>query len=104
MNKYLSPLLVIALSASTVCAADLKGVVKDPAAASQPEFVVTLTPPRDSNAPKQVTSTSSSGNYHLGDINPGRYMFEVSSGTKVIYREVIEIKGNDEKNVTLKRQ
>ena len=110
MNKYLSPLLIIALSvssassASTVCAADLKGAVKVPAAASQPEFVVTLTPPRDSNAPKQVTSTSSSGNYHLGDISPGRYMFEVSSGTEVIYREVIEVQGDDKKDVTLQRQ
>ena len=104
MNKYLFPLLAIALTTSTVCAADLKGVVKDPTAASQPEFVVTLTPPRNSNVPKQVTSTSSSGSYHLGDIKPGRYMFEVSSGTKVIYREVIEVQGDKKKNVELKRQ
>lgn len=104
MNKYLFPVLVIALSASTVCAAELEGVVKDPAAASQTEFVVTLTPPRDSDAPKQVTSTSSSGEYHLGDISPGRYMFEVSDDTKVIYREVIEVQGDDTKDVTLQRQ
>ena len=104
MNKYLFPLLAIALTTSTVCAADLKGVVKDPTAASQPKYVVTLTPPRASNMPKQVTSTSSSGEYHLGNISSGRYLLEVSDDTKILHREVIEVQGDEKKNVELKRQ
>ncbi|MCI5158595.1 MAG: carboxypeptidase regulatory-like domain-containing protein [Candidatus Electrothrix sp. AUS1_2] len=104
MRKYFFHLLFIVLSASTVCAASLEGLVKDPAAASQPEFVVTLTPPKESSVPEQVTSTSSSGKYHLDDISPGRYMFEISYRAKVIYREVITVQGDDTKDVTLQRQ
>ncbi|WP_446008494.1 carboxypeptidase-like regulatory domain-containing protein [Candidatus Electrothrix sp.] len=104
MNKYLFSLLVIVLSASTVSAASLEGTVRDPSTALQPEFVVTLTPPKKSNKPKEVTSTSSTGNYLLDNIDKGKYMFEVSYGTEVIYRKVIEVQGDDTKDVTLQRQ
>lgn len=103
MSNYLFSLLVIILSAVPVNAASLEGKIDDPSTASQPEFVVTLTPPKNSTKPKQVTSTSPTGEYRLNDIDEGRYLFEVAYGTKVIYRKVIEVKGDDTKNVTLKR-
>lgn len=104
MSNYLFALSVIILSAASVNAASLEGKIDDPVTASQPEFVITLTPPKDSKKPKQVTSTSLTGEYRLHDIDEGRYLFEVSYGTKVIYRKVLEVKGDDTKDVTLQRQ
>ena len=104
MSTYLFSLLLIIVAATPAWTANLEGLIRDAAAATQPVFVVSLTPPSDSSAPKHLTSTSPAGNYALKDISAGRYLFEVRYGEAVIFREVIEVNGQDKKDVTLERR
>ncbi len=104
MNKNILCLLFIALLTSNAYAAILEGVIQDPSVQEQPKFVVTLTPPKDTNLPKEVSLTSPDGKYRLEDIKIGDYLFEISYGTEVIYSEVMTIKGDEQKDVTLQQE
>jgi hypothetical protein len=104
MRKNILSLLFIALLTSNVYAADLEGEIKDPAVTEQPEFIITLTPPKASPVPKEITSSSPNGQYSFEKINNGKYLFEILYGDEVIYREVIEVKGDGKKDVTLTRE
>ena len=68
------------------------------------DLTVRLIPPRDVRAPEKVTTTDEGGNFRFTDLSGDRYLLEVYQGLTLLYREVVEVKENTQREIALKKK
>lgn len=96
-------LLVLAVPAAAQ-AGNLTGKVVD---ADSGDGIAALTvkakAPQDAGGGESATTTGADGTYRLPKLADGRYLLTVSRGRDLLFREVVEVKGETTKTVRLKR-
>jgi hypothetical protein len=68
------------------------------------DLTVKLIPPRDLKKPEKVTTTDEGGKFRFADLSGDKYLLEVYEGLTLLYREVVEVKQNTPKEITLKKK
>jgi hypothetical protein len=68
------------------------------------DLTVRLIPPRDLKKPEKVTTTDEGGKFRFADLSGDKYLLEVYEGLTLLYREVIEVKQNTQKEIALKKK
>ncbi len=83
----------------------LSGTISDDHGQGIPNLEVKLSPPRNSQEPAHITTTSRNGSYRISNLRRGRYLMEVSLVYRLIYRGVVDTSNGDtRKDVVLKRK
>jgi hypothetical protein len=64
-------------------------------------LTVSLSPPANSMKAKKVTTTDSEGRFTLNGLENGEYLLEVSQGVTILYREVVKVPQQEQKEIRL---
>jgi hypothetical protein len=96
---------VVIAMASYAYAAQLDGRVHE---ATSGKGIVGLTvkliPPKNTGIPEKITFTGNQGEFHFFDIKCGQYMIEAYQGVTILYRDVIMITQDTQKDIALQKQ
>lgn len=97
--------LVLLALAAPVHAAVLNGTVVDDADGSGvPALTITVKASRAAGGRESATSTNSRGAFRFPSLADGRYLLTVSRGHETLYRKVVTVQGDTEKEIRLKRR
>lgn len=100
--RFLALAVLVALAVTHAAAARLSGRVYDGASKdSIPDLTLKLIPPKNANAPERITSTDRGGRFNFGEVPPGKYLLEVYQGLTLVYREVVVVSGEVQKDIVL---
>ena len=69
-----------------------------------PGLSVRVAPPVPPNAPRKVTLSDQNGRFRFSDIAPGTYSLEAYQGTRVLYSERLQLRGNMKREIRLRRR
>lgn len=69
-----------------------------------PDLTVKLTSPRSLKEPEKVTTTDENGKFRFTSLREGKYLLEVYQGLTLLYMEIIDLQGNMQKEIALKRR
>ena len=67
-----------------------------------PGLTVRLTPPRNSQRPEQITMTDREGGFSFQGLDRGAYLLEVSQALQPLYRQPLELKGDQQLEIELR--
>jgi hypothetical protein len=67
-----------------------------------PGLTVRLTPPRGSHIPEQITMTDAEGGFSFRGLSRGPYLIEVSQALQPLYRQPIELQGDQQLEIELR--
>lgn len=72
--------------------------------AGVPDLTVKLVPPKDAKEPEKVTTTDWNGVFRFPKLREGKYLLAVHQGVTILYRDVVDVKQNLQKDISLKRK
>ena len=65
-------------------------------------LVIKLTPPRNLKVPQKITTTDQDGRFNLPGLEMGRYLLEIYQGPTLLYRDVVDLNKETNKNIMLR--
>jgi hypothetical protein len=65
-------------------------------------LVIKITPPRTLKAPQKITTTDQEGQFNFSGLEVGRYLLEVYQGPTLLYRDVVDLNKETNKNIMLR--
>lgn len=102
---FFAAVFLLGLFLSVAAAAELNGrVVEETGGEGISDLTVRLIPPKATREPEKVTTTNDRGEFHFPDLTKGKYLLEVSQGTTLLYREVVEADQGTVKEIRLSRK
>lgn len=108
MTKLLRATTIVLLLltlAAPVHAATLSGRVVDAGSDDGiAALTVTAKASKDKGGRESVTTTNQQGAFRLPKLADGRYLLTVSRGNEALYRKVVAVQGNTEKEIRLQRR
>ncbi|MBI3803979.1 MAG: carboxypeptidase regulatory-like domain-containing protein [Nitrospirae bacterium] len=105
MNRSFFLILLLLLTTGSVFAAELNGrVVEATGGEGISDLTVRLIPPKATKRPEKVTTTNDRGEFQFPNLDAGHYLLEVSQGTTLLDREVVEAGPETNKEIRLTRK
>lgn len=108
MKRFLystAAVLLLSILAAPVHASTLKGRVVD---ASNNDGIAALTvkakADRGSGGRESATRTNRDGAFRIPNLSNGRYLLTVSRGNETLYRKVVTVNGDTNKQIRLRRR